>query len=97
MKKGLSEDRKRLLDFRLDVIKTIALILGGLWIVVTFSVDEAHKMATAQRDLLKPYYEKKLALYLEASSVAAHLATNGADPDKWRDRFFELYWGELGF
>jgi len=38
-----------------------------------------------------------MALYLEASKVAAHLATKGADPDKWRDRFFELYWGELGF
>jgi hypothetical protein len=97
MATGMNEDQKRLWDFRLDVIKTIALIVGGLWVVITFSVDQAHKMAAAQRELLKPYYEKKMALYLEASQVAAHLATNGADNAKWRDRFFELYWGELGF
>jgi len=59
MAKGLSEDRKRLLDFRLDDIKTIALILGGLWVVVVFPVDQAHRIASAQRELLKPYYERR--------------------------------------
>jgi len=54
---------------------------------------------TRTRELRKPYDEKKLALYLEAARVAAHLTASPTAQDAAQTgiRFWELYWGELAF
>lgn len=94
--KGLSEDRKRLLDFRLSLIQTAALIVAGIWVLFTYTAGRIDEMNSARRELERPLYEKKLALYAEASGIAARLLM---DPQKiddaTRNRFWDLYWGEL--
>ena len=55
-------------------------------------------LATTKRELEAPYQEKKLAVYLDAARVLAHLAaTPDLDKEKTEARFWELYWGELAF
>lgn len=45
----------------------------------------------------KPFLDKQLALYSETIRTTSFLATASQSPDwtKARDRFWELYWGEL--
>lgn len=50
------------------------------------------------RESRKPFLERQLALYFEATKVAAQLSTlpRGEAWTAPRQRFWELYWGELG-
>jgi len=50
------------------------------------------------RESRKPFLERQLALYFEATKAAAQLSTlpRGAAWNAARQRFWELYWGELG-
>jgi hypothetical protein len=52
----------------------------------------------AVRESRKPFLERQLALYFEATKIAAQLSTasRGAPWNSARQRFWELYWGELG-
>jgi hypothetical protein len=52
----------------------------------------------AVRDSRKPFLERQLALYFEATKAAAQLSTvsRGLAWNTARQRFWELYWGELG-
>jgi hypothetical protein len=56
------------------------------------------QLEATKRELQRPYQEKKLSLYLDASRVLAHLvATPDVNKDATEARFWELYWGELVF
>ena len=56
------------------------------------------QLEATKRELQRPYQEKKLNLYLDASRVLAHLAAApDVDKDATEARFWELYWGELAF
>lgn len=76
----------------------VVAILGAVWTLYTW--DEV-----AVRESQKPFLEKQLQYYVEASKVAARLtilplqAPADAVPEEtWgvaRQRFWELYWGEL--
>jgi hypothetical protein len=60
---------------------------------------QAHEQIQAiKRELRRPYQEKKLDLYIETSKVLAHLSmTPDVEFEKYKARFWELYWGELAF
>lgn len=98
-KARLDDARARLLSFRLDVIKTTAVVIGVLLTAGTFVYQQFAADGSVMRELRKPYEEKRLSLYLEATRLMATLAANPADPDieKKKQRFWELYWGELAF
>jgi hypothetical protein len=56
------------------------------------------QLEATKRELQRPYQERKLSLYLDASRVLAHLAaTPDINKDAIEARFWELYWGELAF
>jgi hypothetical protein len=82
----------------LAIAQPIAIIVGSILAVATYVVQQENQKNATQRELRRPYDEKQLALYLEASRIVAHLA---AMPDVEREkheiRFWELYWGELAF
>ena len=52
----------------------------------------------ALRESRKPFLERQLVLYFEATQAASQLATlpGGVQRARARQRFWELYWGELG-
>ena len=60
--------------------------------------EETIRIAETRRiEATKPFLERQLKLYMEASQVVAVLATSH-DPDgicRARKRFLELYWGEM--
>ena len=65
--------------------------------VVQFSANQKARLAQAETEARKPYLERQLQLYADASRAAATLAT-ASDPKtlaEARQRFFQLYWGEL--
>jgi hypothetical protein len=76
----------------------IALVLavalwGGITMVNTFRTQTE----TRQIEARKPFLDRQLTLYTEATKVAAIIATSD-DPAQLatsRQRFLELYWGEL--
>ena len=87
-----------------DVEKTLKLVgaivtLGGL------ALGVANYLATVRRDVetrnleaRKQYLTRQLDLYTEATRAAAKLATSRPDSPESiaaRQRFWELYWGEL--
>ena len=82
------------LNERLDLAKKIVLIVGPLsvaiWTVLEFST-------TATMEVRKPFLKRQLDLCFEAVATTSRLATSshGADWEKARNRFWELYWGEL--
>lgn len=76
----------------------VVAIIGAVWTLYTW--DEV-----AVRESQKPFLEKQLQYYIEASKVAAKLTilplqspADAAPEETWdgaRQRFWELYWGEL--
>ena len=59
---------------------------------------EAARYADTRRiEALKPYLERQLKLYTDATQVAATISTQEDGPARSRalKRFWELYWGEL--
>ncbi len=60
--------------------------------------SESERLQESRRiEATKPFLEKQLALYTEATKVAAKIATlpDGDEVRKATARFWELYWGEL--
>lgn len=59
---------------------------------------EAQRLAESRRiEATKPFLERQLKLYTEATEVAAVIATSGDDRQRSEalERFWQLYWGEL--
>lgn len=59
--------------------------------------DAERLSATRRIEATKPFLERQLKLYTEASQVAAAIATtsDNAARGKAVNRFWQLYWGEL--
>lgn len=93
--KGTQENVK----FVSDIIQTLVIVFGGMWAVVTYVGQQKAEIESTRRELQRPYDERQLDLYLEASRVVAHLAKQPTGPEKdmLEARFWELYWGELAF
>jgi hypothetical protein len=60
---------------------------------------EAERTAQTRRiEATRPFLDKQLTLYTEATKVAASLATTTDEKEraKLKKRFMELFWGDLG-
>jgi hypothetical protein len=95
----ISKDIQETVKFLAGIIQTLFIVLGGGWAVYTFATQQEADIKATQRELARPYYEKQLSLYLDASRVVAHLAKQptGREKEELEARFWELYWGELAF
>jgi hypothetical protein len=89
----------------LTVLGAIASFLWGVyqWREKSSQELEAQKQESARLvetrriEATKPFLERQLALYAEATKIAAQVATQGNSDSgkKALARFWELYWGEL--
>jgi hypothetical protein len=89
----------------LGVVGVIASFLWGVWVWKDKSNNElaqqrleAQRLADSRRiEATKPFLERQLKLYTEASQVAALIATSDEKREiqKATTRFWQLYWGEL--
>lgn len=74
-----------------------AVLAVALWSTAYFLTTLRIQAETRQIEARKPFLEKQLALYTEATQAAAVLATttDEAELTAARNRFWALYWGEL--
>ena len=79
------------------ILVALIAVLGFLWGVFQY-LDTRDKQAETRRiEATRPYLERQLTLYTEATQLASKIATanyEGSDEDPV-GRFWELYWGEL--
>ena len=99
-----SKSTQELVKFVLTALQAIAIFCSVPIAVATYynnsaaERDRSEKARQAvERELQRPYFEKQLALYLEAAKVVSHLATSTSNKEQFEDRFWQLYWGELAF
>src|SRR5262245_20841526 len=78
-------------------ISTLVAVGGLLWAITSFLITSRIQAETRQLEARRPFLERQLALYTEATQNAAILATSSDMKalEKARQRFWELYWGEL--
>jgi hypothetical protein len=65
--------------------------------VVVEQQQREKELDAVLREARKPFLERQLALYFEATTVASRISTltTGPEREKARKRFYELYHGEL--
>ena len=85
------------LESIIKILGAMIAIGGFLWGMFTYFDAREREAETRRIEAMKPYLERQLKLYTEATQIAATLATVTADSieDKTMQRFWELYWGEL--
>ena len=72
-------------------------VAGFVWGVYQYFDKRDREIENARVAAARPFLERQLALYTDASRSAAVIATSddAAERAKAEARFWELYWGEL--
>lgn len=85
------------LDSWLKVLSTLGAVIVFGWGMVQFLATQHTQSETRRIEATKPFLERQLKLYTEATQVAAVLATSNHpdEVDAASKRFWSLYWGEL--
>ncbi len=83
-----------------NVVKALS-ILGAAatfaWGVFQFTISQKQQVETRRIEATKPFLERQLTLYTEATQLASTIATtsDAEKREKSVERFWSLYWGEL--
>lgn len=79
------------------IILAVVAVLGFIWGIYQYADTNAKLGDTRRVEAMKPYLERQLKLYTEATQVASQIATSDDEGAvaKATTRFWELYWGEL--
>ena len=85
------------LDDWIKVLTMLGAAIGFLWGVIQYFATQKALAGTREIEARKPFLERQLKLYTEATQAAATLATsrNPLEVAAASDRFWSLYWGEL--
>jgi hypothetical protein len=92
-----STSRKETGETLIKWVSALVAVGGLVWGVTSFLITSRIQAETQQLEARKPFLERQLTLYTEATQNAAILATSSdADAiEQASQRFWELYWGEL--
>ena len=104
----MSESGESRLESGVKLLSPILAVAAFAWGIYTYRDTSRQELARRQADAertaetrrieaTRPYLDRQLALYTEATRVTAAIATaaDKAVIDKATRRFHELYWGEL--
>jgi hypothetical protein len=103
-RQGASSDELTQTRSKRESTETLLKSVGALvavgslfWGVTTFLITSRHQSETRLLEARKPFLDRQLTLYTEATQTAAILATseNPVELEKARRTFWELYWGNL--
>lgn len=85
------------LESWLKVLSAFGAVIVFGWGVVQYMANQQSQAETRRIEATKPFLERQLKLYTEATQAAATLATSRmpADIDAAKSKFWSLYWGEL--
>ena len=72
-------------------------VVGGLLAIVGAGVGLYQYVDSAQRESKKPFWERQVSLYFDATTAAATLATSDDESRRTKAAadFWRLYWGPL--
>jgi len=86
------------MDKLIKLITPLLAMASFVWAIYTYSETSRINAETRKVESAKPYLEKQLKLYTEATKVVAAISTsnNTEFVNQSKQRFLELYWGELG-
>jgi hypothetical protein len=78
----------------LGVGGAIATFSWGVWV---WRAERQHTAETRRVEATRPFLDRQLTLYTEATQVASLLSTSSPSAERARatQRFWQLYWGEL--
>ncbi len=92
----------------LKLVSALLAIAAFAWGVYTYRETAEHRLTAEQAEAIRtaetrrieatqPFLQKQLALYIEATTVVAKIATSDNEDEvaAATRRFHELYWGEL--
>jgi hypothetical protein len=82
------------------IVKSIAALVavgGFAWGIWSYFDQQEQAKETRRIEATMPFLQLQLSLYTEATRLTAFIATVGEDTDtaSERERFWQLYWGEL--
>lgn len=80
-------------DQTFKILSLLGAIVSFVWGVLVWRGKSREVAKTRRIEATKPFLELQLKLYTEASKIAAVVATS--NDATARNRFWELYWGEL--
>jgi hypothetical protein len=89
------------IDVTLESAVKLLSILGAVvtfgWGVFQFVKNEERQAESRRVEATKPFLERQLRLYTEATQATATIATSGNPKERAaaQKRFWSLYWGEL--
>jgi hypothetical protein len=85
------------LDTWIKALSVLGGVIAFCWGVYQFIATQNAQAETRRIEATKPFLERQLKLYTEATQVAATLATSkkAEELDAASKRFWSLYWGEL--
>jgi len=85
------------LETSIKILSILGAVIVFCWGVFQFTVTQRQQSETRRIEATKPFLERQLALYTEATQLASAIATttNAAMREQAVARFWSLYWGEL--
>jgi hypothetical protein len=85
------------LDAWVKALSLLGAAIAFAWGVIQFVAGQHSQAETRRIEATKPFLERQLKLYTEATQAAATLATSKSpqEVDAASKRFWNLYWGEL--
>ena len=81
----------------IKALSVLGAVIVFAWGVFQFIVNQNSQTETRRIEATKPFLERQLKLYTEATQSAATLATSKKvdELDSASKKFWSLYWGEL--
>jgi hypothetical protein len=97
MRLPLDEGWARTLDALAKLATALAIVVGGGWTLIQYSITRTDQLRTQQIEASKPFLEKRLEFYIELTSATATIATskNQAEVARAKEQFWILYSGPL--
>jgi len=105
----MNDNHRGSFESGLKLVSPLLAVAAFFWGIYTYresaqlqlAREEAESLRTAETrriEATRPYLDKQLELYTEATKVAVTIATStdSKEIEKATRRFWELYWGELG-
>ena len=85
------------IETTVKIVSTLVAVATFAWGVIQFTASQAQQAETRRIEATKPFLERQLAMYTEATRLASTIATTSDEKKKAEalDRYWSLYWGEL--
>lgn len=85
------------LESWIKILTVVGAVIAFFWGAYQFLITQRGQAETRRIEATRPFLDRQLKLYTEATQAAATLATSSSKDElsSAKERFWSLYWGEL--